>query len=379
MSTKQESKSWDNVPFKTWKYEKQTEMKHKVFSYYMPIWLQVLNKWNKNLNYIDGFGGIGAYHNDEDLKSNNYISNKYGSPVLSILKILELEKDKKINKANVIVIDEDHNNLENVKNILKFHEIDVSKKILFIEGDFDNEINKILDKIDKIAPTFFLLDPFGISGIKLSTIKRIMERGKTEILLNFMYNTLQRFVSHPNEKINKIYDEYFGGDEWRKCTEKRLTEKENELVSIFRKNCKIFCKFVYPFKLKFPNKNQTYYYLFHLTQHRKGCSLMKDSFAKFNNGNDKYIGENYQSNLLEPLNKKEKNENFEKKLIDKYKGKKINYVEVLGDFIDETDLLEKDIKKILNKLEESKVKVIPFNGRKRKTGFADNDILLFSV
>ena len=70
---------WNNVPFKTWEYQKQTEMKHRVFSYYLPIWFQILGKRNKNLNYIDGFGGIGAYHKGKDIKEKKYISNCFGS------------------------------------------------------------------------------------------------------------------------------------------------------------------------------------------------------------------------------------------------------------------------------------------------------------
>lgn len=93
--TKRKSISWNNVFFRTRGYEKQTEMKHKVFSYYLPIWFQILGRWNENLNYIDGFGRIGAYHTIEDIKKNKYISDNYGSPILSIHAISNLKKDKK--------------------------------------------------------------------------------------------------------------------------------------------------------------------------------------------------------------------------------------------------------------------------------------------
>ena len=49
--SKEKPKSWDNIPFETWEYEKQTEMKHRVFSYYLPLWMQILSSNNKNFNY----------------------------------------------------------------------------------------------------------------------------------------------------------------------------------------------------------------------------------------------------------------------------------------------------------------------------------------
>lgn len=380
--SKEKPKSWDNIPFETWEYEKQTEMKHRVFSYYLPLWMQILSSNNKNFNYVDGFGGIGAYHTEKDIKEKEYISNCFGSPVISVQTIFELKKDKKISQANVIIIDEDLNSINNIKKILKFKNLP-SDKIDFEVGDFDKKINEELDHFEKnknkLAPTFFLLDPFGISGIKLCTIKRIMSMEKTEILLNFMYNSLQRWVDHPNEKIQNIYDEYFGGDEWRKCKGKYLYEREQKLTSIFRNKCKEFSKYVYPFRLNFPHKKQTYYYLFHLTNHLLGCSLMKDSFAKFNNGKCEYMGEKYQSNLFEPMEQKNKKEKFENKLIDFYQGKTIRCINIFEEFIDETDLLLSEIKKILKKLEkEDKIFIKACDQRIRRGGFKDADLISFN-
>jgi len=378
-------KSWGNVPYKTWKYQKQTEMKHRVFGYYLPLWLRILGKSHKNLNYVDGFGGLGAYHTDEDMKNEKCLSRNFGSPIISMLSISDLQRSEKIGKANILVIDRDARNIDNMKGLIDFLKINIKNGVInFKQGNFDKEINGFLNRLDvknlKLSPTFFLIDPFGIADIKMETIKRIMNRDKTEILLNFMYNCLQRFIDHPDEKINKIYDEYFGGGVWGACKGKKLKEKEGELVNIFRNNCKKFCKFVYPFRLKFPYKNQTYYYLFHLSQHYKGCSLMKDSFAKFNNGRDEYAGEKYksQSGLFDSLIEKEKRENFIGKLIKKYKGEAVRYVNIIEDFIDETDLLEREIKKLLQKLEsENKIEVQAGNNRNRRSGFDEGDSVYF--
>lgn len=376
MTTK--AKTWNNVPFKTWSYQKQTHMKHKVFGYYLPMWLNILGKWNGNLNYIDGFGGIGAYHTEEDVKKNEYISNYFGSPIISVKAINELRNQKKIRKANILVIDDSEENLDNIKTILEYICPNYEEKIDYVPGKFDDIINVFLDKVKNLAPTFFLLDPFGYSGIKLDTLKRIMNREKTEILLNLMYNSLQRWITHPDPKINRIYDEYFGGDEWRKCKDKHLLEKEESFTRIFRNKCKKFASFVYPFRLRFPNKNMTYYYLVHLTQHYLGCAKMKESFAKFNYGEVEYSGESCQKSLFDPLEKQQEAERFGENLVIRYKGQKLDYLQLISEWIDEVDLLESQIKQVLVSLEQrKKIIVEPFRGRKRTTGFEREDKISF--
>ncbi|MDP3057528.1 MAG: three-Cys-motif partner protein TcmP [bacterium] len=381
--SKQESKSWNNVPFKTWEYEEQTKMKHRVLSYYFPQWLQILGKWNKGLNYIDGFGGIGAYHTKKDIEANKYLSNNFGSPVVAALQIKKLIENSKIGKASIVIIDEDKGNIQNLKEVLGYNKVN-TENIQFIEGNFDQEINRILDSFEKevksLAPTFFLIDPFGFSQVKMETIARILKQPKSEIIINFMYNAIQRWVSHPNPKLQIHYDNLFGCKEWKKYIGKRTDEKERYLVSLFRKQCKEYgkAKFVYPFRLSFPDKDMPYYYLFHLCNHQLGCIRFKDSFAKFNIGDLEYKGNGFkQESLFKPLEKNQKREIFIDNLLSKLKRKKISYGSLLNLIIDECDFLESGIKKILQELEKSGIIKIDGNGRTRKGGIDNSDIIIF--
>jgi len=388
----EEHKKWQNVPFHTWEYEPQTEMKHKVLKYYLPIWAKILGKWNNGLKYIDGFGGIGAYHTKEDLKSKNYSSNNFGSPIFSMKTITELKENNTINYANAIIIDKEKSNLENIKIICA--NLNINLNVEYIEGDFDKIINNILDDLNgKQFPTFFLIDPFGFS-IKLNTIKRIMTFDKTEVVINFMYNSIGRYLNHPNQNINKIYDELFGATDWRKYADKAGKEKELALVNLFRDQCKKFAKFVYPFKLNFPERNRPYYYLFHLTNHHLGCKLMKESFAKNNKGEFEYKGNKKQqlsifdslkkhetsawSNLCSKcfIQKNEKNKSCEKCLNSLFDGQSITYKEFLEQVVDGLPFTEKEIKNMLNDFENKKVVKIN-SDRNRRTGIEEVDTISF--
>lgn len=64
------------MPFETRPYEDQTKMKHQVFADYFDKWVKIVGKYHNKLNYIDGFGGIGAYKGKDG-------KIDYGSPIIA--------------------------------------------------------------------------------------------------------------------------------------------------------------------------------------------------------------------------------------------------------------------------------------------------------
>ncbi|PKN40962.1 MAG: hypothetical protein CVU60_13120 [Deltaproteobacteria bacterium HGW-Deltaproteobacteria-18] len=387
------SKAWSNVRFCTWEYEKQTEMKHKVIKYYLPIWAKILNKKNMPLSYIDGFGGIGAYHTMEDVINQCYKSNNYGSPIFSMQEMSNLLKKDQIKSANAIIIDKKISNIENIKKIVEhigIHNVNVN----YIHGDFDIEINKFLDKVkvENGCPNFFLIDPFGFT-IKLDTLRRIMSLPATEILINFMYNAISRHIKNENYKINNIYDELFGVKNWRNFADVVGEEKELALVNLFRDQCKKFAKFVYPFKLNFPEINRPYYYLFHLSNNYLGCKLMKEAFAANNKGEFEYRGNRtVQHNFLSSLGGKHNIPQFNKlcgkcfilnkknycraciaELIDQ---KTITFENFVEKIVDTIPFTEKEIKNMVNDFEAKQFLRI-VSTRRRRSGLERTDILNF--
>ena len=147
--------------------------------------------------------------------------------------------------------------------MLEYKKLDLSR-ITFTQEKYNDNINKFLDYLEKNpAPTFFMIDPYGID-IDFNTIKRIMSIPKTEILLNFMYNYLNRFITNlPSETgINQLY----GDTDWQKFRSYKEDLKEQGLVELYRSKLKTFSKYTYQYRMSFPNQNKTYYYLFHITQ-----------------------------------------------------------------------------------------------------------------
>jgi three-Cys-motif partner protein len=378
---KDKTKEWNNVPFKTWEYEEQTEMKHKILNWYFNSWWIILWKYNKKLNFFDWFWWIWAYHKKEEDINNIYLSKNYWSTIIADKHLSNLLFSKKIWNWNIIVIDQNEDNLNNIKEVIKYLKLDrhSNLNIITINWDFDNEINKFLDK--NLAPSFFFIDPFWFK-IKFETLKRIMSLNKSEIFLNFMFNSINRHISNNSDDIIEIMDNYFWCKDWEKAKNLNWLERENFIINLFRKQCKTISKFVYPFKLKFPNKDRTYYYLFHLTNYYLGIKIMKDVFSKNNLWELEYSWnktDKAQIWLFDNQIQDDRKSLFIEMLKDKYLNSSFTYLNILEDFIDEIDFTEKWIKSILKELEDiNKIKITPFDWRKRRWGYEEKDIIIFT-
>jgi len=342
------------LPFKTWKYEEQTKIKHQVFADYFDKWVKILGHANP-LNYIDCFGGKGAY---KDGKGDIY----FGSPIIAA-QIIQNNREHLDRDVGLVIIDSDSDNIGNIQNIIRYKNIRIKPE--YVSKDFDVAINNILDEHPKLAPTFFFVDPFGFK-IKIATLKRMMEISKSEILLNFMYNGVNRNLGVKD--ADKILIDLFGTDEWQKLRHlKKSREKEKHIVELFRKKLKEFSRFVYPYRLCFPEMNRTYYYLFHLTNYYLGCEVMKSSFAKHNFGRVEYRGKaKNQMTFLDYENVKI--DEVKRLLVKCYKNSVKTFLEILEDQVDETPYLVKHYRHAIKQMEIDGEVTILRKNKTTKTG-----------
>lgn len=354
----------EKLPFKTWPYEEQTMMKHKVFQDYFDRWVKILGKYSP-LNYVDGFGGCGAYSTGDE--------TYYGSPVIAA----KIIKDNQ-QTAKIVVIEKEKENIENLKSIFSYLKLDA--ELTFMNDEFDHAVNGIIST--SLAPTFFFIDPFGFSNIKYSTLEKIMKIKKSEILLNFMFNGVNRFISLPQNE--KIMNDLFGTADWKELKKLESVEKEAAIVNLYRNQLKKVSKFVFPYRIEFPKLERTYYYLFHLTNHPKGASIMKSSFAKFNHGRVAYLGSRGGQLRLSEIGDA-RITGVEEFLLSKYNGGFKKYSEIIEQNIDETEYLESEITQALKKLEEKNkayIERFPKLTEKRhdpRRSIDENDLIYFNT
>ncbi len=93
-----------------------------------------------------------------------------------------------------------------------------------IHGEFDETLTTLLDSLEKEAnklpqhsPSSIPLD---IPHTPMSTISRLMKNEKCEVLINFMHDFINRFLTFDNEANEEgHYDRLFGTENWRTIIE----------------------------------------------------------------------------------------------------------------------------------------------------------------
>ena len=162
-----------------------------------------------------------------------------------------------------------------------------------------------------------------------------------------------------------------------------LLNGSNFANNINYKNMNGYSKFVFPYRIQFPDKDMTYYYMIHASKHIKGISIMKSSYAKYNEGKVEYYGADKIKKL--PLFQTEKyiNSELDDFILKEFSNQRIQFVNILEKLIDTTEYLESDIKNSIKRLKDlNKIKYTPIpattpTGRTKKK-IDDTDILDFS-
>lgn len=336
-----EKYTYDDFDFYMWPYEEQTKVKHKVLQEYLYVWATKLGSVN-DIIYYDGFSGCGAYYNAEKQELN------LGSPIIAKQQFLKAKRD---NKSKFYFNEKNQYNIDNLKKVLMHENIPLND-INFTTGEFETNIISFIENLKKNPqPTFFMIDPYGIN-VSFKTIEQIMSIPKTEVLFNFMYNFPRRFTTKNSMEDN--FTSLFGTEKWKEYKDYKLEQKENALRDLYREQLKTCSDYVYQYKMCFPHDKRTYYYLFHATNNREGCSIMKDAFAKINFGNVEFLGPNQphpeQLNLID-FNQ-EKIRNLKSLIWEDYKNKTVEYSQLVDTYIDSTIYLERHIREAIKVMEK---------------------------
>lgn len=81
----------------------------------------------------------------------------------------------------------------------------------------DSRMTDILDQLDeqqsRLAPALVMMDPFGIKGIPMEVIHRILGNDKCEVYVTFMWEAINRHMATP--EFAEHMTSLFGTEEWR--------------------------------------------------------------------------------------------------------------------------------------------------------------------
>ncbi|MFW6029994.1 MAG: three-Cys-motif partner protein TcmP [Halanaerobiales bacterium] len=278
-----------------WEINNRTKAKHHIIKNYLKAWLPIMTRYNKRILYLDGFCGPGEYTRGEK-----------GSPIIALETALN-HTHKPVRQANIswIFVDENEDAIDHLKSIINGMNIYDNYNIIYRVSTFSQTIEEIFKLLEEqkanLAPSLILIDPFGFTGFTMQQVTDLMGNDKCEVIINFMYEHINRFLAHDDMPDN--FDNLFGCEDWRAFIRIKDPEERNKkLVYLYHQQLQKYANidFVRSFELR--RGNRPSYYLFFGTNNIKGLEKMKDAMWKVDPTGNYTICDNYygRQTLFQP-------------------------------------------------------------------------------
>ena len=258
----------------TWELQPHTLGKHKVLENYMQAWLPIMTRWNARILFIDAFAGPGEYSGGEP-----------GSPVIALRSLANHNGVSQFQgQVNYVFIEKSKARCEHLDGVLSTLKPQLPPSCTFeiINSTFDETLTRVLDHIEEqrahLAPSFVMVDPFGVSGTPMKTVAKILENPKSEVYISFMWDFMNRFKEHENfeEHLNGL----FGCQEWQQGVD-LADEKERKdfFFGLYKNQLKKYgAKYVVHFELY--EGERLVYAIFFGTKNLEGSDRMKQAIWK---------------------------------------------------------------------------------------------------
>jgi hypothetical protein len=145
----------------------------------------------------------------------------------------------------------------------------------------EERLTAIEKRQERLPPTFAFIDPYGFSSTPMSIIGRLMCYPDCEVLITFMYEEINRFLSSKDKAIQCYYDNLFGTSEWRGIADPSnfARNRERLICDLYRTQLQIIGNTNYVCMFRMLNKkNATDYFLVFGTNNRNSLEKIKDVF-----------------------------------------------------------------------------------------------------
>jgi len=143
------------------------------------------------------------------------------------------------------------------------------------EGSFEENIPGILDQVGATF-AFFFVDPTGWSGFAMDNLRPILKRGSGEVMINFMYDFINRFLGFQNASNEESLDRCFGTPNWRAVRE--APDRESALVNFYMEQVRANGGFPYVTSSRIlkPLHDRAYFHLIYATRNPKGMKEFRN-------------------------------------------------------------------------------------------------------
>lgn len=328
----------------------------------MQAWTPILSHGGfPEFIYIDGFAGPGCYSKGED-----------GSPVIALKTALD-QKVPSSTRVFFLFVERDSERARALKGVIDGIVRPDNFRVKVADGEtFEAEVSRLLDfyraKKKQLPPTFCFVDPFGWKGAPFSLVSEILKNPSCEVLVNFMYDEINRFLGHADQPDN--FDVFFGTPSWRECLRSPAFHRNRCLHDLYTAQLHAAgATYVRSFEMR-NDAGVTDYYLFYATKNIRGLQKMKEAMWKVDSTGEFKFSDATDPNQLVMFSEP----NFEllkDQLQVQFAGREATVREIEDFVLTKTAFRETHYKKVLTKLENSApptlIPIDPKPGRRRGT------------
>ncbi|MDA8219164.1 MAG: three-Cys-motif partner protein TcmP [Dehalococcoidales bacterium] len=233
----------------------QTYLKHRVLTEYLVGWAHKRGSGGRygpiRLWYVDCFAGPWKTE-AHDL---NDTSVAIGLQALRDAAETWRAKAGRI-ELSAIFVEKNPRSYQRLVEYLEKNRGDVRVEALNCE--FGDAVSKI-DQLVGQDPAFLFVDPTGWKGAAMNYIAPLAAKHGRDVLINVMFDHIQRFKAHPQEKLRQQMREFFGLTD----SDVPATLTEEELFALYGSNVREKCRveYVADLAIRHPSKDRTYFRL----------------------------------------------------------------------------------------------------------------------
>lgn len=256
----------------TYDDREQTKAKHFILQHYLQrLAFKVLNNWD--IVYVDGFSGPWE-SKTTDFSDTSFII------AITVLKDAQRaisDRTGVLRKVKCFFSEKAHESYNQmVSAVSKYHSPQDLFEIKTFNGNFIDAIDVIRGFMGPAFPLIFI-DPTGWTDYPFHKISPLFVSNRCEVLINFMYDHVNRFLTHPNQTVIDSLNPILGGPGWQDRLDPTL-RKGPAVEKMFRETLKQSGNFEYVVSTKIDKstQNRPHFFLAYGTKSINGLKTFRE-------------------------------------------------------------------------------------------------------
>jgi len=255
-----------------------TRAKLRILADYLHAWATIIKDHFAVAYYVDGFAGAGSY----DYRGIDVLGSPgIGATVGRLAGGATAQKNRCF-ELRCRFVEANPQTCVSLRSALTGLGAPTASVLCGRFGDLEGQIVSEIRDGPKGAPAFFFIDPYGIGGLSLSSVRRILALPHTEALVNLNLPSIRRHAGQVESldvgdalraKAEQKLRLLFGDDSWQDVWRRGLpTEREEGLLELYAS--KLNARFRCSYRMCRDRTGKLMYYLVHATNNDKGASIM---------------------------------------------------------------------------------------------------------